>query len=129
MRLEPPYATKGSTIPLVGSKPVVTPILRKAGKTIRRVSPRAREKQKVSSAQRDAITRPRQSTTEKTTMTKSAPKNPSSSDITAKIKSVCAAGRKKSFCWLAPIATAHPLDGVALYVVRTFLTLICTSPR
>ena len=26
-------------------------------------------------------------------------------------------------------AAAHPLDGVALYVVRTFLTLICTSPR
>ena len=28
-----------------------------------------------------------------------------------------------------PKAAAHPLDGVALYVVRTFLTLICTSPR
>ena len=30
---------------------------------------------------------------------------------------------------LALKAAAHPLDGVVLYVVRTFLTLICTSPR
>ncbi len=44
-----------------------------------------------------AATNPRQPYTKKSVSTIAAPINPSSSQITAKIKSVCASGRKKSF--------------------------------
>src|SRR5262249_26387357 len=54
---------------------------------------------------RAAMRRPRAATTANSASTAAAPTRPSSSPMTEKMKSVCAAGRKYIFCWPCPRPT------------------------
>src|SRR5262245_5889574 len=89
---EPPYDTNGRVSPLVGSAPSATPMLSSPCTTMRLVNPKARSEPN-SSGWRAAMRRPRNATSAKSARTTPAPTRPSSSPITEKMKSVCAAGR------------------------------------
>src|SRR6266545_2100291 len=84
---DPPALMKGRGIPLVGTRPRTTLMLMKAWITMDRVRPAARNIPKASGAFQ-AARRPRQSRRTKASSTRSAPSRPSSSPITAKMKSL-----------------------------------------
>src|SRR5262249_18199449 len=101
---EPPYDTNGRVSPLVGSAPSATPMLSSPCTTMRLVNPKARSEPN-SSGWRAAMRRPRNATSAKSARTTPAPTRPSSSPITEKMKSVCAAGREYIFCCPCPSPT------------------------
>ena len=79
---DPPKLTNGSGMPLVGSSPRTTLMLKNAWTAIIAVRPSARNAPKRSGA-RIAVRRPRQAITQKHASTRVAPTSPSSSPITA----------------------------------------------
>ncbi len=79
-------------MPLVGSRPSTTLMFTNACSTSIIVMPIARNAPKPSGA-RNAVRMPRHAITEKHTRTTLAPTRPVSSEITAKMKSVCGSGR------------------------------------
>ena len=79
-------------MPLVGIRPSTTLMLTNACSTSIIVMPSARNAPKLSGA-RIAVRRPRQAITQKHSTTSVAPIRPVSSEITAKMKSVCGSGR------------------------------------
>ena len=79
---EPPKLTNGSGMPLVGSSPSTTLMLKNACTTTIAVSPSARNAPKRSGA-RIAVRRPRQAMTQKQASTSVVPSSPSSSPMTA----------------------------------------------
>ena len=84
--------TSGSVMPLVGSSPSTTLMFTNAWMTIIIVRPSARNAPKLSGA-RMAVRNPRHAITQKHATTRVAPMRPSSSPMTAKMKSVCGSGR------------------------------------
>jgi hypothetical protein len=85
-------------MPLVGSSPSTTLMLNNAWNATIVVRPSARNAPKRSGARR-AVRMPRQAMTQKQAMITVAPMNPSSSEMTEKMKSLCGSGRKSSFCF------------------------------
>ncbi len=79
-------------MPLVGISPSTTLMLTNACTAIIVVRPSATNEPNVSSA-RSAIRRPRHAIRQKQIRTPVAPMSPSSSPMTAKMKSVCGSGR------------------------------------
>ena len=82
----------GSGIPLVGTSDNVTLTLNNAWTAIIAVSPTASNWPNVSGANFAAL-KPRQASNQKSNTTVAPPMSPSSSAITANMKSVCGAGR------------------------------------
>ena len=89
---DPPALTNGSGIPLVGSSPSTTLMLKNAWNAIIVVSPIATKAPKRSGA-RIAVRSPRQVMTQKQATTTVEPISPSSSAMTLKMKSLCGSGR------------------------------------
>mgnify|MGYP003694772875 CR=1 FL=1 len=79
---EPPKLTNGSGMPLVGSRPSTTLMLKNAWTTIIAVRPSARNAPNRSGA-RIAVRSPRHAITQKQASTIVAPSRPSSSPMTA----------------------------------------------
>src|SRR5574344_894726 len=97
---------KGIGTPVAGKKELATLIFKNAWKQIEKVKPTANNFPYIS-GQREAITKPLCNNVQKRTISKTQPINPSSSPITAKIKSVCASGNQASFCFDAPNPTPY----------------------
>jgi len=91
-RLEPPYETNGSGIPVSGASPSTAARLIAAWPQMSAVSPAASSFPK-GSRQRSAMRKPATAKTPNAAITSADPKRPSSSPMTAKIMSVCASGR------------------------------------
>jgi hypothetical protein len=91
-RLEPPYETKGSGMPVSGATPITAARLISAWPHTRVVSPAA-SRLPNGSLQRSAIRIPVYAKTANAPMTTVVPSSPSSSPTIAKIMSVCASGR------------------------------------
>ena len=100
-RLEPPYDTKGSGIPVSGASPITAARLIAAWPHTSTVRPAASRLPK-GSLQLSAIRRPKYANAPYAAMTAAAPMSPSSSPMIAKIMSVCASGRKFAFSMLWP---------------------------
>ena len=92
MRLDPPYETNGSVIPVNGASPRTAARLTKACPHTSVVKPAARRFPN-GSRQRSATRNPAYANAQYAAMTRAAPTSPSSSPIVAKIMSVCASGR------------------------------------
>ena len=84
---EPPYDTKGSAMPLVGTRASTTLTLMAACTTSIAVAPAARNAEAGSGARR-AARNPRHATIPNPRTTPNAPRKPSSSPTMAKMKSV-----------------------------------------
>src|ERR1700686_1762702 len=83
-REDPPYETSGSGMPFVGIIPRTTLMLMKACTTIMLVMPTARKRPNMSWVRR-AVRMPRHRKTAKSSTITSAPSNPTSSAVTAKM--------------------------------------------
>lgn len=89
---EPPALTSGSGIPVMGMSPVTAAMFMSAWATTMAVSPPAMSLPNGSFASM-AIRMPAYANTRNASTTTAVPTSPSSSPMTAKMKSVCAAGR------------------------------------
>src|SRR5581483_9260620 len=101
---DPPNDTNGSGIPETGSRPTTPPMLMAAWAVTHTVMPAARSMPKRSGA-RAATRTPRTANATNSERTSSEPIRPSSSPLTAKMKSVCAFGRKCHLARPAPRPT------------------------
>ena len=93
---DPPNDTNGSGTPDTGSSPTTPPMLTAAWATTQTVIPAARSVPNRSGA-RSAARIPRTANAANSPRTASVPMRPSSSPMTAKMKSVCAFGRNSHF--------------------------------
>ena len=100
----PPEEMKGSGFPVVGNTPMTQAMFRNAWNTSITVAPPA-IMAPMSSAARSAMASPAYSTQKNSPMTKSAPTSPSSSPMTAKMKSLSEANRYWNFSWELPSPT------------------------
>ena len=91
-RLEPPYETNGSVMPVTGATPSTAARLVAAWAPMSTVRPAASSEPKRS-GQLMAMRMPAQQKTPNAVMTPRVPTRPSSSPTIAKIMSVCASGR------------------------------------
>ena len=92
MRLEPPYETNGSVIPVTGASPSTAARFVAAWAPMSTVRPVASSEPKRS-GHIAAIRSPAQQNAAKAEITPAVPMSPSSSPMTAKIMSLCASGR------------------------------------
>ena len=83
---------KGRVVPLVGRRPMTTPILRMVCNPIRPVIPAAKRDWKRS-VLRFAVWMPQWIRKKKSATKNAEPKKPNSSAMLAKMKSVCPSGR------------------------------------
>ena len=115
-RLEPPYETNGSVIPVNGARPSTAARLMSACPQTSAVMPAARSFPN-GSLQRIAIRNPASARTANAQITSVTPMRPSSSPMTAKIMSVCASGRYEIFPTPspspAPVTPPEPIQMVA----------------
>lgn len=100
----PPELTSGNGTPVIGIMLVTPPILTKACPIIIVPMPPASNLLNRSSDRRTTVATAKANNMKSTT-TVIVPTNPNSSPITAKIKSVCGAGRYPNFCRLMPSPT------------------------
>ena len=98
---EPPNEMKGSATPVGGTSESMTAIFNRALVMIHKVMPEASKAPNGSRARR-ATPNPRMTSRIYRQTTKIAPTAPNSSPMTAKILSVCGAGRKPNFCRPCP---------------------------
>src|SRR3989304_4974581 len=98
----PPKLRNGRAIPLVGNRPVTTQRFIRICIPIKREIPAERYPSKEPQWCLTILKHLHRSNT-KTRVTETAPAKPVSSPTTANITSVCASGRKKSFCRPSPI--------------------------
>src|SRR6185436_6479406 len=116
---DPPYEMNGSGIPFVGTSESTTLILKSACATMLATIPRLNNIPKRSGAS-NAVRTPRHRNNANTPTTASAPTNPSSSPITAKMKSECANGRNNIFCF--PCAKPSPIDPPETIAINDWTT-------
>ncbi len=101
---EPPNDTNGSGMPVTGSSPTTAPMLITACAITHTVTPAASSEPNRSGAG-IAMRTPSTANTANRPSTRKHPIRPSSSPMMAKMKSVCALGRKFHFERLAPSPT------------------------
>ena len=113
-RAEPPKDTSGNGTPVIGKSPVTAPRLMTVCRPIHDTIPAASSRSNLPGAW-IAMRMPAHSRTPNPISTTRVPRSPSSSPITAKMKSEWAFGRKSHFARLVPSPVpSQPPDPIAI---------------